>query len=310
MTRGFVTVATGNDRYYRMARNLLHSYRDNCKEQIPFALITDKDSECAKEFDDVVILKDATCSWMDKMRILDSCPYDENIFIDADCLIYHDVNYLWGLFRDADDFSCFGKALPLNCKDWDGWFTKESIAGGYDIHFITHLHGIIYFIRKGTAIEQLQTICEDIITNYHKMTFKGFNDRLADEPVFALAMAIQNLKPIHKKPEDYCFVPFCSEVNTDYFTHSVTFCNPTEGSVRGCNIVHWGNLNTQKAQYRFEVSKIEWNYLNKRKIGCVGRMLYQHRLLYAWYVFRDWQKAKSERIKYIVRRIPEKLRGQ
>ena len=45
MTRGFVTIATGSENYYRIARNLLRSYRLFTASPMPFALICDKENE-------------------------------------------------------------------------------------------------------------------------------------------------------------------------------------------------------------------------------------------------------------------------
>ena len=87
MTKGFITIATGDERYYRMARTLLRSYRQTCAEPVRFAVIADRENEYTAEFDDVVILEKPTNSWMDKLQLLQCCPYDENIFIDADCLV-------------------------------------------------------------------------------------------------------------------------------------------------------------------------------------------------------------------------------
>ena len=99
MTKGFVTIATGDDRYYRIAVNLLRSYRKNCEKPMPFAVIADRVNEFTDEFDDVIILDNPTLSWMDKMRLLDSCPYDENLVLDADCLVYQDINFFGIYFR-------------------------------------------------------------------------------------------------------------------------------------------------------------------------------------------------------------------
>ena len=108
MTRGFVTIATGNERYYKMARNLLRSYRLSAKEPMRFAIIADRKNKYTDEFDDVVILENPTHSWMDKMMLLTDCPYDENLFIDADCLVYENINFFWSCFENGADFSCFG----------------------------------------------------------------------------------------------------------------------------------------------------------------------------------------------------------
>ena len=286
MIKGFVTVATGKEQYYVLARNLLRSYRDNCTNPVRFAVISDQENEYTNEFDDVVILKNASCSWMDKMEILKVCPYDENIFIDADCLVYKDINFLWEIFKEADDFSCFGKKLPLNSQE--GWFTRE-VTEKYSIHFITHLHGIIYFVRSGSKIDQMYSLCQRIISDYHSITFSAFNNVLADEPVFALAMSVMNFCPVVREPEYYCFVPFADYIRTNYLNRTVSFQNPKDGKVRSCCIVHWGNRNTLRAQYKSESQKLNYYYKQnlawKEKIR--GWFLYKMNLFYFGCVVSD-----------------------
>ena len=70
-------------------------------------------------------------------------PYDINIFIDADCLAFGDLNRLFEDFEEADDFSCLGgycrlmiKQVGLNTKILENYragflmlsdYTEESI---------------------------------------------------------------------------------------------------------------------------------------------------------------------------------------
>ena len=301
MRRGFVTIAVGQERYYRMARTLLRSYRQNCDDPMPFALIADRENEYTAEFDDVVILDDPTCSWMDKLRLLDCCPYDENLFIDADCLIYRDINFLWQLYRDADDFSCFGKALPL--EDPSGWFTSQASAF-YPIQFCTHLHGMLYFIRKSDTLDRMQRLCSDIIANYQSIVFKGFNDQLADEPVYALAMAVLGLRPVDRKPEYYCFVPFATKFRSNYARRTVCFSNPTDGAVRECCVVHWGNRNTLKARYRLDAGAVN----RDRKKDLWYRLAYRWGLLLLGYQAGDFVAELAGKISWFWGRAMRKIR--
>lgn len=280
MKKGFITVATGKEQYYILARNLLRSYRDNCQtKRFSFAIIADAENEYTKEFDDVIILKNASKSWMDKIEILKVCPYDENIFIDADCLIYRDINFFWDLFKGADDFSCFGEVLPLDSKE--GWFTKDA-ANSYQIHFITHLHGIIYFVRRGSKIDEMYRLCQKIIDDYHHITFKAFNDILADEPIFALAMSIINFRPIERKREYYCFVPFAKWIRTNYISRKVVFNNPKDGTVSNGCIVHWGHGNTNLAKYKSDSAKLNFCYSNNTSFyyKLIGFILFKLNFFY------------------------------
>ena len=306
MSKGFVTIATGDERYYRMARTLLRSYRQTSKTPGRFALIADRENEYTAEFDDVVILENPENSWMDKLRLLDSCPYDENIFIDADCLIYQDVNFFWDLFARADDFSCFGKVLPMDSKD--GWFTAEA-AQVYPIRFITHLHGICYFLRKGAALENMREQCRQIIENYGVVHYRGFNDRLADEPVFALAMAVLDLKPIERQPEYYCFVPFATKFRSNYVTKQVFFENTKDGAVSRCCIVHWGNLNTKKARYLADAKTVDTLEAGKKK-SLMQKLLYEKQGLLLAYRLKEAATAICYRLNWLFGRLRAKLTGK
>ena len=116
-TKGFLTIATGNEEYYKIASNLLRSYHMFCKTPLPFAILADKKNRYTERFDDVIIFPEgATNSYLDKLILGEHLPYDVNIFIDADCLAYGDLNQLFDYFEKADEFSCFGRVLPLNDK--------------------------------------------------------------------------------------------------------------------------------------------------------------------------------------------------
>ncbi len=40
--RGFVTLAVGHEKYYKLAANLLKSYKYNTAKSVPFAIIADR----------------------------------------------------------------------------------------------------------------------------------------------------------------------------------------------------------------------------------------------------------------------------
>lgn len=117
-TRGFVTMATGDEKYYKFAHNLLYSYRLHNK-QIPFAIICDRENEYTKEFDDVVIIN-ASATYSDKFNVLIDSPYNETVLIESDCLVYHNLEKMFELLASGDDFTAFG----VNDDDIKVWFSK------------------------------------------------------------------------------------------------------------------------------------------------------------------------------------------
>lgn len=261
MVQGFVTMATGDERYYKMALNLLRSYRYFTDKPYKFAIISDRENEYTKEFDDVVIIDGAQGSYMDKIRLLENCPYDENIFIDADCLAYADLNRYWDAFKGADDFSVFGKALPLDSAE--GWFRREGTAEWQnEIHFVTHLHGVMYFIRPGKTCQDLLELSYKIIENYDHYSIPYFS-KPADESVFALAIAIMDLKPTLRKPEYYIFLPVADYIVADISKGYLEYKTPKDPVTESGMLVHWANVNTGKALYKKEV--LQLGYLSSGK---------------------------------------------
>lgn len=253
--KGFVTLATGDERYFELAANLLQSYCYFTKKKYPFAIIADKENKYTQMFDKVVLIQEAEGSYMDKIRLLNTCPFEENIFIDADCLAYKDLNEYWECFQDADDFSCFGSVLPLDSKD--GLFKQEDVAEYKNkIKFVTHLHGVIYYIRKSKLCEELLTTCFDIIKNYDHYYFEYF-EKPADESVFALAMALHNCRPVERRARYYVFLPVAKYIKQDIAKGYLAYETFKDGLTENGMLIHWANINTKRSTYKVEAYKLK-----------------------------------------------------
>ncbi len=189
-----------------------------------------------------------------------------------------------------------------------GWFTSE-VAEIYPIHFITHLHGISYYIRPGAIAEHVYQTCQDIVQHYGSVTFSAFNNVLADEPVYALAMAILNLFPTERDPSYYCFVPFTTKLSTNYYCRSVRYENPKDGKVDACAVVHWGNVNTKKCQYRADAHAVDYLHEHNRPRGIHAWLLYRLRVLYLWYFIEDTAKSAKEFTCWFFERVYAKLKS-
>lgn len=109
--RGFVTLAVGDEKYYKLAENLLHSYKYHTKKPFPFAIVADRENSVTAQFDKVVILDNPSCSYMDKLEMLQMPLFNENIFIDSDCLAYSDLNYYWKYMGNQGGGSMFWSCM-------------------------------------------------------------------------------------------------------------------------------------------------------------------------------------------------------
>jgi hypothetical protein len=271
MTRGFITIATGKEEYYQLARNLLHSYRHFCKKPLPFAILADRENEYTAEFDDVIIFPDgASNSYLDKLSLGKFAPYDITIFIDADCLAYDDLNVLFDHFEKADDFSCFGRVLPLDDKT--GWFEYENLGELQEkVSYIVGLHGGLYYMRKGDITQKIFEDAKGFIPEYQKYKFRG-KFELGDEPLVALSMAVNDCRPI----------PFVKEAICCYWEHvggmqmDITKGKATVGGEYDTVLLHWGTRFTRELKYRKQVALLDIletssDNLEKRIAKCTAR---------------------------------------
>ncbi len=242
--RGFVTIATGAEMYYRMAFELLRSYRLHCKDDTPFAIICDRETPETAAFDHVVIDKTLRGSYLDKLQLYRRSPYEETIFVDADALFLSDPEVLWQDFSKMGDFSCYGTTLPLESED--GWFYPKELGSlRSELSFSVDMHGGAYYLRKTQKCEEVFRKAEYFAEHYSEYRFKRFS-KPADEPVLALSMALAGCEP-------------CSAQNR------ITFSLSFEGRLRvkqdgqllldrkpyNTVILHFGTMNTRRFLYQY-----------------------------------------------------------
>ena len=254
LTKGFITIATGREQYYKIAQNLLRSYRFTTKSPLPFAILCDMENEYTREFDDVRIFEEARCNYLDKLEMYEYLPYDINIFIDADCLAFRDINRLFDIFENADDFCCYGRVLPLDDKT--GWFEYENLNDDLQkqIEYVVGLHGGIYYMRKTEKCKKVLDKAKDFALNYADYKFKGKFTNPGDEPLVALSMAINKCKPIpHEFSSLICWWEHENSFKLN-ITNRYAYCIPLNTKT---DIVHWGTRFTTSIPYRKEIAALE-----------------------------------------------------
>ncbi|MEE1061572.1 MAG: hypothetical protein UH080_07105 [Ruminococcus sp.] len=204
ITRGFVTVATGNEYFYKLARTMLRSYR-RFNSRYPFAIICDRKNEYTEEFDDIVILDKANNNYVDKLRVFTDSPYDESFFIEPDCIIYNNIDVFFELLAKDCDFSSFG----WNDGDLNVWFSdpqKVIDKYGEKASSIRTFNPGYFFVRKSETCKKIYSDAMGI-SEWIKETLnqdeeiKLFNKgMLRDDPLLALAMTLNNCF-CHEKPK-------------------------------------------------------------------------------------------------------------
>lgn len=264
INRGFVTIATGREEYYILAHNLLMSYRFHSRSQVPFAVICDKENEYTADFDKVVLMDNPKYSVFDKLRLPELAPYDETIFIEADCLVYADLNGMWNLFKDGPDFG--GLGIPLSLDDKRGWIRPEFLGKYTSLVKEQCWHqGGVYFMRKG-SLKDFMLTCEDIYLHLDDFHFGLPNE----EPIFILACMVHGYKPVKNWVDVFCYYPECDITMLDILYGVLEFnLKSDRNMVRlGAFLVHWGTSNTQEELYQREVQAL----VSQKRRGGVARL--------------------------------------
>lgn len=278
--RGFITIAAGDIHYCKLAWNLLRSYRIFSKSPLPFAILCDDENEYTKDFDQIIVSQDLTASYIDKLLLWEVSPFQETVFLDADCLAYADLNELFNIFEHADDFSCLGKTIPLESNS-SGWFSLDTFPDHSTIPEVINkeqarslrcsvdLHGGLYYFRKTEKAEKVFQDALSCVKNYSCYRFRTF-DFPADEPAFALAMELNDCRPI-----PYSCYALCCFWQTKLelsVKERKAFINDATDVNNGMNVslVHWGTRYTKTPHYKRQIAQL--NHMLKKANGLCCRL--------------------------------------
>ncbi len=307
MTRGFITIATGKLHYYKIAANLLLSYRYFTKDPLPFAIIAEEENEYTALFDDVILTNESYHSFLDKFLLLKLCPYDETIFIDADCLAYDDLNKWWTFFDGATDFSAVGHMSSVD-DSRSAWYNVEDLGEyGKDLPYKCQVHAGVCYIKNTNKVKRLYDDCMELYQNYDKMHFHSC-PYFVDECVFGVAMPRNGMKTTKEDMNYLSVYPFMTKVKADIWTGELKGKNVWKVATEHSVLMHFGTYYTHQAQYRYNVEQLQLLLsAEKEKISLGKRLLYKH----GWRLFflriGCGVKNFGEKIKLYSKKLKSKL---
>ena len=179
-------------------------------------------------------------------------PYQENIFIEPDCLIYRNISCLWDFLSAEFDFTAFG----WNEGETDVWFTEE-VSKHLAVDKIPIFNPGYLFIRPG---EKCQNIYEDCIKianflekNKERLPKSYVGKTLRDDPVLAVAMQWNGCKCI-AKPKIGKLLHLPSEKLV--CAHISKCLLKTELCDEG-NLLHFSTKRTKQGLYKQQVKVME-----------------------------------------------------
>ncbi|MGA9382052.1 MAG: hypothetical protein WBV73_25100 [Phormidium sp.] len=195
LNKGILTMAYGNPKYIRMAKALAKSLNLH-SPNITRAIVTDsKDSELKQLYHISIALKPELGSGVkQKLYIDEYSPFAETLFIDSDCLVVKNIEDLWKFFNQV----CFGVV---------GWQKREGkafmdvmdvpqIMALFNLDSIPVFNGGLYYFKKNEAANKVFLKAREIGDNYEKIGLGNFRGGIADEPAFAIAIAMNRIRAI------------------------------------------------------------------------------------------------------------------
>lgn len=307
--KGFVTVATGSEQYYKVAANLLKSYRLFAKEPLPFAILCDQENKYTDLFDDVILLENPQRSFMDKVFLLNHIPYDETLFVESDIIVYKDITCFFDAFESADDFTLFGNNHPIEAditygtnrekgKSW-GWFDPKKM-GKYQrqINSIPQFGSGLVYLRKGDVCDYAWSVAKDVWQNAQEYGFKPIDDEL-----LAISLAATGCECVPSSPQyNQCVYPHMLSNNwkpkPNLHKDNCCFTRPETGVPEEAHLCHWGSIFTKKALYKRESKILECRITGKEK---------QEKLWYVLYnlyipIFNVWDQL-TNKIRRVIKRF-------
>lgn len=187
---GVLTIAHTKQKYVRQAVNLALSIRIH-SPGIPIALVTNLPSDELNEIFDRIIEWNFsnTPALISKLSMYEMTPFQETVFIDADCLVLKPLNSIFHYFA-WDDFGVFGfnKRHPKWFQEID--LIKKEVPAETYVGF----NGGFYYFKKSMSAKKVFELAQSFFSEYDRLKIGYFGNHPGDEPLISLAMAKVGLK--------------------------------------------------------------------------------------------------------------------
>jgi len=270
-----VTIATGKRLYIDMAVNLANSFLHwHSTDDVKFYLYTDQPGYIPDYLTaqiEVVSLRIERVGrgFSSKLFLDEISPDGQTIFINSDCLIFENLDYLFDKFK--------GHCVSVvGCHISEGeWFGDiKSICQKMGISKMPKFNGGLYYLEKGDKATQVYETARKLEPLYDDIGFVRLRGRPNDEVLMAVAMELCGETPIIDDGtimSDPQACPGGYDINV--IKGKRWLINPPPGNPGHQNwypfqkvspaIVHFLGFYTNHYPYRREVYKLKMHSLNK-----------------------------------------------
>ena len=261
--KGFITIAIGE--YYRyLVLNLVKTYRINGGKSYPFVIVSDVDTpELREHFDEVIVEENVLeDGYLYKLKLPDYTPFEETMFVDADCLVINNIDWYWKFFSGVD-FGVFGRNTPADSDEPLNFFDVQKAVKEFGITNLPRFNGGIYFFKNTLRAQSVFETATELIKQYDELGMPRFTNmkagisKMGDEPLFALSMAIHDVKAVEDADNKGMWnINGCRNMRINI---NKRICSYTkyESEVTP-SLVHFGTDNTKRYHYKKEVLRLKF----------------------------------------------------
>lgn len=279
---GILTIAFGQ-KHTNLAINLAKSLIIT-NPHIKRAVVTNNEGAAVlKNYYDIIIplQKNIKSNLYHKLLLNQYSPFEETLFIDADCLVYKDLFPVFELLS-VQSFSNVGQEIA----DGEWYMDVKPVIKKLGLNSIPQINGGIYYFKKDETAHKIFKDAYDIAGQYTEIGLKPFSDGgINEEPVYALAMAKNGLSVVTDPNKITMYTPLgiSGNFNVDFLTGK---CRFIKRSVKvSPSVIHFCGDITQKFHYKREVEKINLCYANRNKLLINLYITLKHNLPYCLFVF-------------------------
>lgn len=271
MTKGFITVASG-DYYCKLAEHLYMSYKLFSGCEYPFYVITDEEGgkRLEKTFDGVIVKDGFTNTSVDKICIFTETPFDETVFIDADCSVVRDLNFVFEVFeKNGSDISAISRYSELKDGENGVQFTANT-AKMLQIHNdFPKFNGGVYWFRKSESSEEaVGFMMNELLPNYHRYELLGRSNstNMGDEPLVIVTMLRYGMKTV-PVTNDIMFLLTDKHFKVEWDMNKRRCSYPWEGQAVSPAIIHWKFGGTETLMYERYDAEVKGRYYGQSRMS-------------------------------------------
>ncbi len=275
MKKTVFTIAAGKDVYLKYACNLAMSFLFwNKNTDIEFVLITDLSAPVPAQLKEQIKVfslpaKSIGDGFSSKLILDRFLSEGQNLFIDADCLIYGDLNPIFQVFK-GKPVSVIGHTIT---EGLDVGFCKNVsyLLERLQLSYYPIFCGSIYYFEKSEKLGEFFNYIKTLLGQYDDLGLTRLRGKENEEPLIAIAMSKFEFQPVPDKgtvKADRMFFNYNRKNVLSGAAHlwnddSIPSPEYSKLTVSYPVIIHYNNRFTENYEYNSDAMRLKLVVLNQ-----------------------------------------------